>query len=141
MNPLIIKYEGCKLVCYFDTGFVPTIGYGSTRGLLKADVGVKRITNAQAAEMLRAELPLYERIITRRCPGLSLNRQIAMTSFVYNLGEGALDGKSTEVAKHINAKRWQMAAAGMMFYIRDNGVILNGLVTRRAEEASYLIKG
>lgn len=141
MNPLIIKYEGCKLVCYFDTGFVPTIGYGSTRGLLKADVGVKRITNAQAAEMLRAELPLYERIITRRCPGLSLNRQIAMTSFVYNLGEGALDGKSTEVAKHINAKRWQVAAAGMMFYIRDNGVILNGLVTRRVEEASYLIKG
>jgi hypothetical protein len=34
-----------------------------------------------------------------------------------------------------------MAAAGMMFYIRDDGVILNGLVTRRAEEASYLIKG
>jgi GH24 family phage-related lysozyme (muramidase) len=64
-----------------------------------------------------------------------------MTSFVYNLGEGALDGKSTQIAKHINNKKWQMAAAGMMFYIKDNGVIFNGLIKRRCEEASYLIKG
>jgi len=141
MNPLIMKHEGCELVCYYDTGFVPTIGYGSTRGLTHADVGVKRITKKQAEEMLRAELPEYERIIMRRCPGLSLNRQIAMTSFVYNLGESALDGKSTQVAKHINNKKWQMAAAGMMFYIKDNGVIFNGLIKRRTEEASYLIKG
>jgi lysozyme len=141
MNPLIIKHEGCELVCYFDTGFVPTIGYGSTRGLVAADVGVKRITKRQAMNMLAAELPEYEAIVNRRMPGLSLNRQLAMTSFVYNLGEGGLDGKRTQVAKWVNAKKWQMAAAGMMFYIRDNGVVLNGLITRRCEEASYLIKG
>jgi GH24 family phage-related lysozyme (muramidase) len=141
MNPLIIKYEGCELVCYFDTGFVPTIGYGHTRGLTRADVGRKRITKVQAVEMLKADLPEYERIVLRRLPGLSLNRQIAMTSFVYNLGEDALDGRKTQIAKHINARRWQEAAAGMLFYIRDNNVILNGLIARRCEEASYLIKG
>jgi lysozyme len=141
MNPLIIKHEGCKLVCYHDTGFVPTIGYGHTKTLTQADVGVKRITKTQAKHLLETDLPFYEAIVNRRMPGLSLNRQMAMVSFVYNLGEGALDGGRTQVAKWVNAKKWQMAAAGMMFYIRDNGVILNGLITRRCEEASYLIKG
>ena len=141
MNQLIIKHEGCRTLCYFDTGFVPTIGYGHTKGLTRADVGVKRITKLQAMQLLEQDLPFYERIVTRRMPGLSLNRQIAMTSFVYNLGEGALGGKKTQVAKWVNAGNWQMAAAGMLHYIRDNGVVLNGLITRRCEEASYLIKG
>ena len=141
MNPIIIKYEGCERVCYFDTGFVPTIGYGHTRGLTNADVGVKRITKAAALALLASDLPGYEAVINKRFPGLSLNRQIALTSFIFNLGEGALDGRRTKIAKHILNNDWQAAAAGMLFFINDNGVVLNGLINRRCEEASYLIKG
>lgn len=141
MNPLIIKHEGCPRLCYYDTGFVPTIGYGHTRGLTRADVGVKRITKMEALNLLEADLPEYEKTISTRFPGLSLNRQIALTSFIYNLGESALDGRNTKVAKWVLAGKWQEAAAGMMYYIKDNDVILNGLITRRCEEASYLIKG
>jgi len=141
MNPLIIKHEGLRLVCYHDHGFVPTIGYGHTKTLTQADVGVKRITKVQAKHLLETDLPFYEEIVNRRMPGLTHGRQMAMVSFVYNLGEGALNGKNTRIAKWVNARNWQMAAAGMMFYIRDNGVVLNGLVTRRCEEAAHLIKG
>lgn len=141
MNPLIIKYEGCERVCYYDTGFVPTIGYGHTRGLTKADVGVKRITKTQAINLLADDLPEFERVINKRFPGLSLNRQTALTSFIFNLGESALDGRRTKIAKHILNNDWQAAAAGMLFFINDNGVVLNGLINRRCEEASYLIKG
>lgn len=141
MNPLIIKHEGCERVCYFDTGFVPTIGYGHTRGLTNADVGVKRITKAAAMNLLEEDLPEFERVINKRFPGLSFNRQIALTSFIFNLGAGALDGRRTKIAKHILNEDWQSAAAGMLYFINDNGVVLNGLITRRCEEASYLIKG
>ena len=141
MNPLIIKYEGCERVCYYDTGFVPTIGYGHTRGLTRADVGVKRITKTQAMNLLAEDLPEFERIINIRFPGLSLNRQIALTSFIFNLGAGALDGRRTKIAKHILNNDWQSAAAGMLYFINDNGVVLDGLINRRCEEASYLIKG
>lgn len=142
MNQLIIKWEGFRSICYFDTGWVPTIGYGHTAGLTRRDVGIKRISKLEGLQLLQSDLLIYEKIIQRRFPGLNnLNRFDALVSFVYNLGEGALDGKSTKIAKHVKAGDWQMAAAGMMHYIKDNGKVLNGLVSRRVEEASLVIRG
>lgn len=143
MSQLIIKHEGFRGLCYFDTGWVPTIGYGHTAGLKNSDVGVKRISKLEGLKLLESDLKIYEGIVNRRFPGLmrNLNRFNGVVSFVYNLGEGALDGKSTKIAKHIKAEDWQMAAAGMMHYIKDNGKVLNGLVTRRCEEASLLVRG
>ena len=143
MNLLVTKWEGLRLLCYDDGGGVATIGYGHIDTVTKADIGRKRITKAQAEELLRKDLLKFEGAIMRKFPGIAkdLNRYNALVSFVFNCGLGALDGKGTKIAYWVRKRRWSQVAAGVLQYTKDNGVVLDGLVNRRVEEASILIRG
>ena len=63
----------------------------------------------------------------------------AVTSFVFNLGPGALHGKTTQIARHLVMKNYPKAAAGMQRYVYGGGRKLPGLVKRRKEEGEMLV--
>jgi len=131
---LIKQYEGLRLVCYLCSAGVPTIGYGSTRGLTKADVGVFKITEAQAEERLEADVEkaadAVERLITAQ---INDNQFAALVSFTFNLGSGAL-AKITLRMK-INDGHIESAPVEFARWNRARGKVSRGLVRRRAAEA------
>lgn len=66
----------------------------------------------------------------------SLGRQIAITSFVYNLGPGAYKGST--LRKRIDAGDWERAKVEIQRWVFGGGQKLPGLVIRRAAEAALL---
>ena len=129
--------EGLRLKTYPDpgTGGLPwTIGYGSTSGVTRNMV----ITEAQAEQMLAADLVRFERIVERavRVP-VTQGQFDALVSFTYNVGEGNFT-KSTLLRK-LNAGDAAGAAEQFTRWVNAGGKVLPGLVKRRvAERALFL---
>lgn len=62
---LIKSFEGLKLTTYLCPADVPTIGFGTTKGLTRADVGKKTITTAEAERLLQADIAEFEKAVRR----------------------------------------------------------------------------
>lgn len=137
---LIKSFEGLYLTAYLDIVGVPTIGYGCTEGVTKADVQNKRtITPQQAEDMLRAELDKF-------CPGvekavkvpLNDNQFAALVSFSYNLGLGSLQ-KST-LLKLLNSGDYTGASNEFPKWNKAGGKEVSGLTRRRNAERDLFLK-
>lgn len=128
---LIKEYEGYEGQAYLDTGGVPTIGYGHTRGV---KMGAS-CTPEQAEAWLREDLASAEADVSKlvKVP-LTDNQFSALVSFTFNLG-GAQLGKST-LLKLLNAGNYAGAGSQFQFWVFDNGKKLPGLIRRRAAEAA-----
>lgn len=128
---LIKEYEGYEGHAYLDTGGVPTIGYGHTRGV---KMGAS-CTPEQAEVWLREDLASAEADVSKlvKVP-LTDNQFAALVSFTFNLG-GAQLGKST-LLKFLNAGNYAGAGSQFQFWVFDNGKKLAGLIKRRAAEAA-----
>jgi len=133
---LIKQFEGLRTAAYLCPANVPTIGFGNTSSVTRADVGRKTITAAQAESLLRADLQRFERAVSKLVTvPLSDNQYAALVSFAFNLGEGNL-AKST-LLKRINAKApVTQIEASWMQWVNAGGKRLQGLVNRRAAEIS-----
>lgn len=134
---LIKSAEGLRLKAYPDpgTGGLPwTIGYGSTSGVTKSMV----ITEAQAEQMLAADLVRFERAVERlvQVP-LNQGQFDALVSFTYNVGEGNFT-KSTLLRK-LNAGDTAGAADQFLRWVNAGGKVLSGLVKRRAAERAMFL--
>ncbi|MFT0213516.1 lysozyme [Pseudomonas sp. F1_0610] len=126
---LIKRWEGCKLTAYQDSVGVWTIGYGHTRTAKKG----MTITQEQADTLLLEDITEHEKFIARYVNvTLSQGQYDALSSFVFNLGGGALQ-KST-LLKCLNAQDYQAAAKEFDKWVYAGGQKLNGLVKRRAAE-------
>ena len=128
MNVLIKKYEGCKLTAYKCPAGVWTIGYGITvypngQNVKKGD----RITQSEAESLL----VWYIKDKIKLPAGLNKNQQEALTSLIYNIGQGAFDRSALK--KAIIAKDWK-AVYKNWDWVTAGGKFLNGLAKRRAEE-------
>ncbi len=134
---LIKEFEGCKLLAYADAVGVPTIGYGHTRTVSRADVGKKRITQSEADRLLmQFDLPTYEAAVKRlvKVP-LTANQYGALVSFTYNLGETNLS-KST-LLKRINSRApIAEIERSWLQWNKAGGKVLNGLTRRRQAEVA-----
>lgn len=135
---LIKHFEGLRLEAYICPAGVPTIGYGSTRGVRLGD----RISEAQAEALLRRDLLRFERAVNDlvKVP-LTQGQFDALVSFAYNVGEGSL--ASSTLLKRLNAGRYAEAADQFLRWnkARVNGRLtaLPGLTRRReAERALFL---
>jgi lysozyme len=134
---LIKSSEGLRLTAYPDpaTGADPwTIGYGSTRGVLKG----MTITDEQAERMLINDVSRFEPELDRlvKVP-LSQNQWDALMSFVYNLGSANL--ASSTLLKLLNAGDYTRAADQFSRWNKAAGNELPGLTKRRtAEQALFL---
>lgn len=134
---LIKSAGGLRLKAYPDpgTGGLPwTIGYGSTSGVTRHMV----ITEAQAEQMLAADLVRFEHIVERLVHVPVAQGQFdALVSFTYNVGEGNFT-KSTLLRK-LNAGDAAGAAEQFTRWVDAGGKVLPGLVKRRAAERSLFL--
>ncbi len=132
--------EGLRLTAYLDAAGVPTIGWGHIKNLTRADVGVRKITEARALALFEADLDEAETAVRRYVKvDLNQNQFDALVDFVFNLGGGAF-AKST-LLKKLNAgdyaavpgqlMRWTKAKHPKTRKLRE----LAGLVKRRRWEA------
>lgn len=140
---LIKKYEGFSAKPYLCPAGVWTIGYGNTkyldgRKVQKTDPAISE----QAAEQL-LELTVLKEFLPK---ALSLspllkdhpNKLAAVLSFCYNLGAGAY--ANSTLRKKINASQFEQASKEFGKWVMASGKKLNGLVKRRAEEASIFVR-
>jgi len=135
---LIKSFEGLHLTAYLDMVGVPTIGYGSTIGVTKADVASSRtITAAQAEQMLLTELAGHEEAVSQ-CVTVDLNDNqfAALVSFAFNLGNGSL--RSSTLLKLLNSGDYTGAAGEFPKWDHAGGQVVDGLLRRRlAEQALF----
>jgi len=131
---LVSQFEGCKLEAYLDVVGVPTIGYGSTKGV---ELGMV-ITKEEALQKLQQDLEEAAKAVCRliKTP-LNDNQFSALIDFCYNLGAGALQ-RSTLRMK-LNNGHYKLAANEFMAWTKANGVKLAGLVRRRAVEKELFL--
>lgn len=134
---LIKEYEGLRLEAYQDGVGVWTIGYGSTGNVKEGDT----ISAEQAELRLEASLIEVEAAVSRlvKVP-LTDNQFSALVSFAYNVGTGALE-KST-LLKKLNEGGYDLVPACLKSWVFAGGKVEQGLVKRRAAEATlWSLKG
>lgn len=131
---IIKRTESLRLEAYPDTGDVPTIGWGHTRGVA---LGLTCI-ETQAEAWLREDCADAEDAVSQYIAvPLSQNQFDALVSFTFNVGGGAL--RTSTLRKMLNAGNYVGAADQLLRWNKDNGVVLNGLVTRRAAERNLFL--
>lgn len=135
---LIRKYEGLSLKPYICPAGIPTIGYGSTYYLNGVKVTMKdpAISLKAANELLEAVVMNFYRAVYDRTPHTLNDNQLgALLSFAYNVGVQAFS-TSTLLRKINYDPSDPLIRDEFLKWNKSNGVVLRGLVTRRAEEAN-----
>lgn len=129
---LIETFEGCSLHAYWDRyGGVWTIEYGHTG----SDVHEGQvITQAQADALLADDLARFEECVTGAVShDITPNQFAALVSFAYNLG--CASPKESTLLSYVNEANYQAVQGEFGKWVSSGGVILQGLVRRRAAEA------
>lgn len=133
---LIAHFEGTRTTAYKDTVGVTTICTGHTKYVRMGD----RRTLGECEQFLREDAgeagQAVSRLVTTQ---LTQDQYDALTSFVFNLGAGNLQ-RSTLLRK-INQGDCLGAVREFPRWNRAGGVVLPGLVKRRAAEAELFKKG
>jgi len=128
MYDLIKKYEGCRLTAYKCPAGVWTIGYGTT---VYPNGQPVREGDKISRDEAEAFLTIYIKTKIRIPSGLNKNQIDALTSLIYNIGQGAFDKSSLKQA--IINKDWKSVYKNWD-WVTAGGQFLKGLAKRRAEE-------
>lgn len=132
---LLKGHEGLRLRAYLDTGGVPTIGYGHTKGVKMGDTCTKEQAINWLVDDAASAVADVIRLVT---VPLNQNQFDALVSFVYNIGGDAF-AKST-MLRHLNHGDYSIAAGQFSRWVYDNGYVINGLVLRRADERALFLQ-
>lgn len=135
LTDLLKRFEGCKLKAYKCPAGIWTIGFGSTRGVQEGDV----ITQEEADVLLLVEAQEYLDEALRLSPRLrsaTPGQQAAIASFIYNCGAG--NYKKSTLKRNIDAGDFNEAKHSIKMWVKADGKVLRGLVTRRQAEADLL---
>lgn len=141
----IKEFEGFRANLYNDPAGHCTIGYGTLVHKGNCD-GTEPaeyksgVSEARAKELLKEKTTVFETAINNLVK-VALNQQQfdALTSFVYNIGEGAFT-KST-LLKKLNGGDFAMVPVELKKWVKANGVTLPGLARRREAEANLFTSG
>ncbi|UEP49667.1 lysozyme [Burkholderia ambifaria] len=134
---MVPKFEGTKLIGYFDPVGIPTKCMGDTTNVV---VG-QRYSEAECRELLERQLIVHAEPVLKCTPILKGHtyQLAAAVSFAYNVGTTAYCGSTT--AKRFNAGDWKGACRAMNEadngrpqWVTARGRVLPGLVKRRADE-------
>lgn len=140
---MIKGFEGLRTKAYLDEAGVPTIGYGHTRGVTKADVESGRvITEGEADRLLHEDLALVEDAITRHVDvPLRSCENDALASLIFNIGAAAF---ATSTLLHKLNDRDKLGAA--LEFTRWNKitkggkkVVSDGQTARRTRELVHFL--
>lgn len=128
---LIRAFEGFSPTIYVCPAGYQTVGYGHIVAIDEAFE--KPLSMTEADDLLRADLPRYESAVCRLIDmPLADPCFDALTSFTFNLGEGAL--AASTLRRLINAGRMEEAAQQFDRWVFAGAQKLPGLVRRRAAE-------
>lgn len=126
----ILNYEGFSDTAYIPVpGDVPTIGFGSTKGVKLGDT----ITPEKAIERAYRDIRNTESAI-HKCVHvpLSTSEYDAFTSLAYNIGTSAFC--SSTLVKKLNAGDYEGACAEIKRWVYVKGQVVPGLANRREKE-------
>lgn len=132
--------EGLRTKAYRDAGGVPTICYGSTRGVEMTD----EHTAEECEQMLNKELEQYVRYVDltahRKLPD---EMRISLASHVYNVGKGSYS--SSTLLRYVRVGKLIEACDELpkWVYVKKGGkkVKSKGLMERRAAERELCLIG
>lgn len=130
--------EGLRLKAYYDTGRVPTICFGETKGVKMGDVATREECVDKLNESVLKAVNEVESCVSRELPG---HVKAAFASFAYNVGGNAFCGST--MARLANAGDIEGACKQFSRWVyvghrdcRDKANNCYGIVTRRMEEAA-----
>ena len=139
---LIARFEGKRLKPYQDTGGIWTVGYGSTynidakRPVNETDI----IDDITAIRWLKSIIGTVETQIRSviKVP-VNQNQIDSLCSLAYNIGINAF--KNSTLLRLLNEGKPKIEVADQFLrWNRVNGVIVNGLITRRKAERELFLK-
>lgn len=132
----LIGWEGWQLSSYQDGGGVWTICAGTTSGVRPGQTA----TDAQCWTMTERDYRKHEKTVIQaiKVP-LTEGQQTALTSFCYNVGDGACKGST--LFKLVNQGQCRAAVSQFGRWVYDNGRRIQGLANRRAAEAALFQEG
>jgi GH24 family phage-related lysozyme (muramidase) len=143
---LVSKFEGTRLRPYKDRFGATVIGadHVLTQEELRSGklvIGGRSvdfrsgITQEQANQLLEKDLdPIRRHIEKLVTVELTVNQKAALTSFVYNVGLGSLQGSN--LLKKLNAGKYDDVPAELMKWVHASGRTLPALVARRRSEVA-----
>jgi len=127
--------EGKRNTAYLDSAGVPTIGFGSTRGVRMGD----KIDDAHARQKLMADMRVaeedYNKLVTA---DLNPNQQTAVKSLLFNIGGPQFANSKARAA--LNAGDFDAFQKEASEFRMADGQVLPGLEARRAREMSLFNK-
>lgn len=140
---LIKTSEGFRSSPYKDANGLPTIGYGNR---FYEDATPVSMDDPEIDEVRGEEL-LADMLNSDFCPRIEKllivpvtdNQFGALTCLAYNIGMGNF--KNSTVLKCTNCRHWSDAAQSFALWNKARGIVLPGLITRRAAEAALYLKG
>ncbi|WP_295379586.1 lysozyme [uncultured Pseudacidovorax sp.] len=128
---LAAPFEGLRQWAYRDPVGIPTICFGSTRGVQMGDFKTK----AECEALLTAEMDAAISAVERCVPGLPTQMLAAWGSAVYNLGPVLVcDPFRSTAARLLAEGRLLEACDQLPRWNRAKGLVLPGLTKRRAAE-------
>ena len=130
---LIKRFEGFSADVYVCSGGKKTVGYGHV--ILESEKITIPLPKDEAEELLREDCRIAEAAVLRqiRVP-LSQNQFDALTSWVFNLGEGSL--QASTLRRVINRGSHSEAPREIRRWVYAGGRKLAGLARRREAEAA-----
>jgi lysozyme len=140
-SDLIKVYEqgpegGPALEAYLCPARVWTIGWGHTKDVFMG----QHCTEQQAERWFDEDTDEAERAVDLLVVApLTQNQFDALVSFTYNLGRGNL--ATSTLLRLLNAKDYTGAANQFPRWNKSKGIVLNGLVSRRADEKALFLTG
>jgi len=126
---IIKSFEGLRLNAYLDTGGVPTIGYGHTRGVKMGDTCTAAQAEAWAIDDTASAVAAINAAL--KVP-VSQNQFDALVCFTYNVGNQAF--RDSTLLRLLNAGDVEGAANQFPRWNKDNGNVVAGLTRRRLAE-------
>lgn len=139
MVQMIKRFESFKPTPYICAAGVRTIGYGFTEAKY---LKMKRMSEPQASKILVEDvIPHYQSIVRKyvKVP-LTSNQECALISFTFNCGESSLEKVVDARRNRLNKGNYNTIPNVLLRYtkvrIGDKVKTLNGLVTRRKQEAA-----
>jgi lysozyme len=126
------EFEGCELKAYLDTGGVPTLGRGHTKGVKMGMTCTQKQADQWLLEDIQDAVKAANKLI--RVP-VTQNQFDACVDMIFNVGDYAF-GNST-LCRMLNEKNYAGAAEQFLRWEYDNGKKVAGL-TRRCEARKKL---
>lgn len=134
---LVASFEGLRTAAYLDPVMVPTACYGYTKGVQLGQV----YTPGLCRELLEEEFYAATLAVHRCSPvPLAPHELGALASAVYNIGPRLVcDTSYSTLARKLKAGDVRGACEQLTRWTRAKGVVLPGLVRRRAAEREMCI--